>query len=106
MCQFSRWTKSRAAGVQGWSGGRRKREVREPCALDGSLKWKVRPVTGLWPVGLGASGVRQGEALAEPYCASEARAERSHRGRWDRWGRWGRKPEGRTDATGGAEAEG
>lgn len=54
-----------------------KSEVREPCTLDGSLKWKVRPVTGLWPVGLGASGVRQGEALAEPYWASEASAERS-----------------------------
>lgn len=59
-----------------------KLEVRDPWMLpDSSLKWKVRPVTGLWPEGLGTSGVKQGEALADPYWAREARAERSHRGR-------------------------
>lgn len=82
------WPPGSGPGQGGSDGGGVKSEVREPCALDGSLKWKVRPVMGLWPVGLGASGVRQGEALAEPYWASEANAERSAHS-----DSWGRKPD-------------
>lgn len=51
------------------------KELWDPMTLDGSLYRKVLPLTGLWIVGLGATGVRQGDAFADPYCANEAKAD-------------------------------